>query len=30
VGHGIEAHGTYYCCANCAHQAGEKEVRDRA
>jgi hypothetical protein len=30
VGHGVEAHGAFYCCANCARLAGEKEVRDRA
>lgn len=29
VGHGIEADGTYYCCANCARMAGEKGARDR-
>jgi hypothetical protein len=29
MGHGIEADGTYYCCANCARNSGEKEARDR-
>lgn len=29
VGHGVEANGTFYCCANCAHQAGKSEIRDR-
>lgn len=30
IGHGIEARGQYYCCANCARMAGVSEVRDRA
>ena len=30
VGHGVEANGTVYCCANCATHAGEKGLRDRA
>jgi hypothetical protein len=29
VGHGIEAGGSFYCCANCARQAGVREARDR-
>ena len=29
IGHGIEADGTFYCCANCAREAGEKGARDR-
>jgi hypothetical protein len=29
VGHGIEADGTYFCCANCARMAGEKSAKDR-
>ena len=29
VGHGIEAGGTYYCCAHCAKHEGVKQVRDR-
>lgn len=29
IGHGIEAGGNFYCCANCAHQSGVKEARDR-
>ena len=29
VGHGIEADGTFYCCANCARHAGENGARDR-
>jgi len=30
IGHGIEAHGSFYCCANCAHHAGVMAVNDRA
>lgn len=30
IGHGIEARDAYYCCANCAHQAGVRGVADRA
>ena len=30
IGHGTEANGAIYCCANCAHQAGVTAVRDRA
>ena len=29
VGHGIESSGRFYCCANCARQAGESGARDR-
>ena len=29
VGHGMEANGTFYCCANCAAQAGVSGLRDR-
>lgn len=29
VGHGIEADGIFYCCANCARHAGETQARDR-
>ena len=29
IGHGVEANGTFYCCANCARQAGVKGVDDR-
>jgi len=28
VGHGIEANGTFYCCAWCAHSRGATLVRD--
>ena len=30
IGHGIEAADTFYCCANCARQAGIGDVRDRS
>jgi hypothetical protein len=30
VGHGVEAGGSVYCCANCAKQAGHSELKDRA
>jgi len=30
IGHGVEAHGTIFCCAHCAAQTGAHEVRDRA
>ena len=30
IGHGIEAQGKMYCCANCARLAGVSTVRDRA
>ena len=29
VGHGMEASGTYYCCQNCAEQAGVEGLNDR-
>lgn len=29
VGHGMEAHGQYYCCAHCAKHEGEARMRDR-
>ncbi len=29
VGHGVEDNGSFFCCANCARQAGTTEVRDR-
>ena len=28
VGHGIEAKGTFYCCAQCAHEQGAHGVVD--
>jgi hypothetical protein len=30
IGHGIEANGTFYCCAHCAHAQGATQVRDNA
>jgi hypothetical protein len=30
VGHGVEAGGSFYCGAHCAHQAGVTAVQDRA
>jgi hypothetical protein len=30
IGHGVEAAGVIYCCANCAKQSGIKELKDRA
>jgi hypothetical protein len=30
VGHGTEAAGKIYCCANCARESGNRELRDRA
>ena len=29
IGHGIEARGQYFCCANCARMNGVSEVSDR-
>jgi hypothetical protein len=29
LGHGVEADGTYYCCAHCARQAGVSQAVDR-
>ena len=29
IGHGMEAGGTFYCCAHCAAQEGVSEVHDR-
>lgn len=30
IGHGVEARGTIYCCANCARQEGITDLRDHA
>ena len=30
VGHGLESDGVIYCCAHCARQEGENDLRDRA
>jgi hypothetical protein len=29
LGHGVEAGGRMFCCANCAAQKGVKEIKDR-
>lgn len=29
VGHGVEANGKIFCCANCAHRSGVKAAVDR-
>jgi hypothetical protein len=29
LGHGVEADGEIFCCANCARQAGAEGLRDR-
>ena len=29
IGHGVEADGSFYCCAHCAEAAGSGEVQDR-
>jgi hypothetical protein len=29
IGHGIEAEGSYYCCAHCAAEKGVAGVHDR-
>ena len=30
IGHGMEADGTFYCCAYCARQSGVTDVKDHA
>jgi hypothetical protein len=30
IGHGVEADGAIYCCANCAQQEGADALVDRA
>ena len=30
IGHGVEANGTFFCCASCARMAGEHGLADRA
>lgn len=29
IGHGVEAMGAFYCCANCAAKEGVQGVQDR-
>jgi hypothetical protein len=30
IGHGMEAGGRFYCCANCAKQSGVPDMKDRS
>jgi hypothetical protein len=30
IGHGVEADGTYFCCAHCARKTGVVELVDHA
>ena len=30
LGHGMEAKGSFYCCAHCASKEGVSQVQDRA
>jgi hypothetical protein len=30
IGHGIEANGTFFCCAHCAHAKGADAIVDNA
>lgn len=30
LGHGVEANGSFFCCAHCAQESGVSEVADRA
>ena len=30
VGHGVEANGTFYCCAHCARRHGAEDVADHS
>jgi hypothetical protein len=30
IGHGLEKHGEFFCCAHCAGKQGVTELRDRA
>jgi hypothetical protein len=30
IGHGVESNGLFYCCAHCASQQGEHQLKDRA
>lgn len=29
IGHGMEADGSFFCCAHCAHRAGVAAAQDR-
>ena len=30
IGHGLEAEGRFFCCANCAREAGVEQLTDRS
>ncbi|HEY7236576.1 MAG TPA: hypothetical protein VH539_20615 [Gemmatimonadaceae bacterium] len=30
IGHGVEANGTFFCCAHCAHEKGADGIVDNA
>ena len=30
IGHGMEADGQFFCCANCARHAGVEQLTDRS
>ena len=30
IGHGVEANGSFYCCAHCARAEGAREITDNA
>jgi hypothetical protein len=30
IGHGVEADGSFYCCAHCAHAEGAEAIVDNA
>jgi hypothetical protein len=30
IGHGMEADGQFFCCAQCAEHSGKPEMKDRA
>ena len=30
IGHGVETHDRYFCCAHCARCAGVRDLADRA
>lgn len=30
IGHGVESHGVFYCCAHCASKDGIYDLEDRA
>jgi hypothetical protein len=30
IGHGVEANGKFFCCANCAKHEGVTGIRDRS